>query len=1028
MKMMDNMKIGTRIIGMVSVIIALMTMIAGFGIVKLNSIGEEIKEVAEEHIPIGDMLTDIANSQMEQAIRFEQVLRFAQISAQKESAAGNLKNARAEFEKLAAQADEMIKKGREIAGEAVRKARTSESGQEFRKVSDHLETVEKKHADYEEHARQVFALIDEGKLYEASGFADNIEKEQEELNHELAQFAGNLRKFTERSVLTAKHDEETAVKGMWILSVFSLAFGIATGTLITRSITQPVKKIVNIAADIAGGNLDRDIDILRKDEIGSLADAFRNMQDRISNVLKETNDLIRLIRDGQLNARGNTEIFSGAWRELISGINQLTDAFVAPIRMTAECIERISKNDIPEKITDEYKGDFNRIRNNLNTLIGDINRVLKEVGKLSGTIQEGRLDTRGNTEVSGGGWLELVISVNNLIDSLVSHLNAMPAPSFIVDREFTILYINKAAANLIGLSQEALIDTKCYNHFRTSDCQNEKCATGRCMWENRPVTSETDAHPQGRDIDISYSAVPIKDEADKIVGAIEIITDLTEIRRAARIARKQSDFQKIEVDKLVGNLSRLAAGGFNIEIIEPDTDDDTREVGENFANIGRALVETADAIQKLVNDTNMLVEAATEGRLDTRADISQHKGEFARVVKGVNATLDAVILPLNAAAEYIAEISAGHIPEKITKTYRGDFNRIKDNLNTLIDAMNEITLLAEEMADGNLTAEVRERSDQDKLMQALNKMIKNLNEIVINVKSASGNVASGSRELSTTSEGISQGASEQAASAEQVSSSMEEMSANIRQNTDNAIQTEKIALKSAEDAQEGGEAVIETAAAMREIAKKISIIEEIARQTDLLALNAAIEAARAGEYGKGFAVVASEVRKLAERSQKAAAQIGELSVSSVAIAEKAGEMLAGIVPDIRKTAELVQEISAASREQNSGSEQINKAVQQLDQVIQQNASMAEEMSSTAEALSTQADQLQDAIAFFRLNERERYPANRDISKRPEGISRIKKMRKNGDEEAERTKTDKKIFAYSVETDEEDYPDSEFERY
>ncbi len=158
----------------------------------------------------------------------------------------------------------------------------------------------------------------------------------------------------------------------------------------------------------------------------------------------------------------------------------------------------------------------------------------------------------------------------------------------------------------------------------------------------------------------------------------------------------------------------------------------------------------------------------------------------------------------------------------------------------------------------------------------------------------------------------------------------------------------------------------ETVAAMKQIAEKISIIEEIARQTDLLALNAAIEAARAGEHGKGFAVVASEVRKLAERSQTAAGEIGKLSSTSVEIAESAGEMLKKLVPDIQRTAELVQEISAASAEQNSGAEQINTALQQLDQVIQQNAAASEEMSSTAEELAAQAEQLQDTISFFML--------------------------------------------------------------
>lgn len=281
----------------------------------------------------------------------------------------------------------------------------------------------------------------------------------------------------------------------------------------------------------------------------------------------------------------------------------------------------------------------------------------------------------------------------------------------------------------------------------------------------------------------------------------------------------------------------------------------------------------------------------------------------------------------------------------------------------------EATTAANRLADGDLDADIQAggKDEIGTLLEAMKNMVAKLREVVSDVRAVSDNVASGAQELSSGAQQISQGSTEQAASIEETSSSMEQMSANIRQNSDNAQQTEKIAQKSAADAKESGQAVAETVGAMREIASKISIIEEIARQTNLLALNAAIEAARAGEHGKGFAVVASEVRKLAERSQTAAGEISNLSATSVEIAEKAGEMLSRLVPDIQKTSELVQEITAASAEQNSGAEQINKALQQLDQVIQQNASGAEELASTSEELSTQSGQLQRTIEFFKLS-------------------------------------------------------------
>lgn len=346
---------------------------------------------------------------------------------------------------------------------------------------------------------------------------------------------------------------------------------------------------------------------------------------------------------------------------------------------------------------------------------------------------------------------------------------------------------------------------------------------------------------------------------------------------------------------------------------------------------------------------------------------------------------------LTNATNAVMKISAGDFSADVKVTSEDEIGVMLKQFQQMIEKLRSSVSIAKRVSKGDLMIDFEaEKLRGGELDDALEQMVKNLREIVLTIYNGADNVTAASHQVASASQQMSRGAQEQASATEEVSSSMEQMAANILQNTDNSRETEKIATKALKDIQASSESVAEAVEAITVIADKIVIIEEIASKTDLLALNAAVEAARAGEHGKGFAVVAAEVRKLAERSQRAAAEITDISARTVKQARESKELLSNTLPDINRTAELVQEIAAASVEQNQGSTQVNKAIQQLSHVTQGNASAAEEMSSNAEELNSQAEELKTAISYFKIDYRGRKSIARSvINKSPLDIGRYK---------------------------------------
>jgi methyl-accepting chemotaxis protein len=865
--MFSNMKIGARVSLAFGVLLLLMIAVAVTGYLGMRSINQEIDRDLDSDAVIAQH-AGRARANILGLRRFEKDTILNVASAEK--------------------VDEYFKKWQEEEGHIEERLKTLERVATAPKDRERVKSLRSELDVYRAGFPKVYQAIRDGRI-KTPAAGNAAMGEYKDATHKMeaqaAEFAtdGYARLDNVKNVV--EHEFQKVSRSLVILVAVILLIGIGTAIYLSRKIAGILKSLIEEMQRLTGAAV-----------------------------------------SGQLATRGAADKIDFEFRGIVVGMNQTLDAVIGPLNVAAEYVDRISKGDMPPKITDTYHGDFNEMKTNLNNAIDNINALIGDADLLVDAALNGKLATRADTAKHQGDFRKIISGVNATLDAVIGPLNVAAEyvdriskgdmPPKITDTyhgDFNEMKINlnNAIDNINALIADAdmLVDA---------------------ALEGKLATRANDNRHQG---DFKKIISGVNRTLDAVIGPLNMAAEYVDLISKGDIPKKITDTYKGDFNEIKNNLN-----------------------------------SAIDNINALVEDANMLAQATVEGKLATRADAGRHQGDFRKIVSGVNATLDAVIGPLNVAADYVDRISKGDLPEQIKEAYRGDFNAIKNNLNVLIQSTHAISLAAREVAQGNLTVKLEARSPGDELMQSLSAMVAKLAEVVNEVKAASDNVAAGSEQMSSSAEEMSQGATEQAAAAEEASSSMEQMSANIRQSADNAMQTEKIAVKSAADAKEGGKAVAQTVSAMKEIAGKISIIEEIARQTNLLALNAAIEAARAGEHGKGFAVVASEVRKLAERSQKAAAEISQLSSSSVEVAERAGAMLSSMLPDIQRTAELVQEISSASREQDSGADQINKAIQQLDQVIQQNASAAEEMSATAEELASQSEQLQATIGFFKVAE------------------------------------------------------------
>ena len=899
--MFGNLKIGARLAVGFGVVLLFLVLVTAIGFSRISDLNQSIRVMAGEAFPKTVMANDMTNAINVIARRLRNAYIFQGAEAQRE-----LDQIPEQRKIILDRLDELEKRVTTDTGRA------------------NLKKIREARQEYVAQQDRFLQTLKEGRRDEAAAMLNgDLRKAQQVYMAAIAEMTDFQVQLMEQIGQETEVMAASAERLLLVLGSLAALLGLVLGWLITRSVTAPTRQLIDVANQLAVGNLNVKIDHNSADEVGTLATSMRSMQAAVQEMVTDANLLAKAAVEGKLATRADASKHQGDFRKIVQGVNDTLDAVIGPLNVAARYVDDISRGTIPAKITDTYNGDFNTIKNNLNTCIDALNGLIADMAHMSKEHNAGDIDVKIDENRFQGAYQTMARGVNEMV---FGHI-AVKKLAMGVIKSFGEGNMDVPLELLPG-KKRFINDTIEQVRANIKALVADASLLSQAAVEGKLATRADATKHQG---DFRKIVQGVNDTLDAVIGPLNVAAKYVELIALGDIPKPITDTYNGDFNTIKNNLNAcieatnqqsaaaqsIARGDLSVSV-KVRCDNDV---------LAKSLVDVIRAVRALVADANRLAQATVEGKLSVRADAAQHQGDFRKVIEGINHTLESVVVPVNEVRSVMGAVARGDLTVNVNGHYQGDLRELSEMVN-----------------------------------QAVGKMSSVIAEVLL----AADALANASEQVSVTAQSLSQASSEQAASVEETSASVEQMTSSIAQNTENAKVTDSMASQAARQATEGGESVAATVSAMKQIAKKIGIIDDIAYQTNLLALNAAIEAARAGEHGKGFAVVAAEVRKLAERSQVAAQEIGEVAGSSVDLAEKAGKLLDEIVPSIRKTSDLVQEITAASEEQSSGAGQINSAISQLSQTTQQNASSAEELAATSEEMSSQVDQLQQTMAFFKI--------------------------------------------------------------